>query len=496
MPPASSKRPWWILAGACTGLFVLMLDSTVVTLALPSIERDLDASPDGLQWVQNAYLLTLAALVVAMGRLGDILGRRRVFCAGMLAFGAGSTVAALANGEELLVAGRVIQGAGGAALIALSLAITSHAFPDRLQAKALGIWAAVSAVALAIGPLAGGALIEAASWRWIFWVNLPVLATGIAILTLAGEESRDETAPRRVDWVGVTVLGAALTAIVLALIEADEWGFQSAGTLGVLAFGLGLLAVFWWVERRVANPLVDLSLFRNGPYLGASAAGFALVGAYWVVIFFQPQYLQDILGHTAIAAGVLILPITAPMVFFSPLSGRVIGRFGARATMTAGMLCGVAGLVLQARVDADSDYVSLLPGFLLFGISLALVYAPMSTAAMAAMPRAKAGIASGVLAMNRCLAGALLLAISGALFQGSLPDAAEPVASAGPRAFTEALSDALLAPIVVVALGALITWLLVRDPATEAVGAPRGPAEAVSATAELQHHQHHRRFHL
>jgi EmrB/QacA subfamily drug resistance transporter len=493
MPPATSNRPWWILAGACTGLFVLMLDSTVVTLALPSIGRDLDASPDGLQWIQNAYLLTLAALVVAMGRLGDIIGRRRVFLAGMIAFAAGSTVAAVAGSEEVLVGARVIQGAGGAALIALSLAITSHAFPDRLQAKALGIWAAVSAVALAIGPLVGGALIEAGSWRWIFWINLPVLATGIAILTLAGSESRDETAPRRVDWVGVGVLGAALTAIVLALIEADEWGFEAAKTLGVLAFGLALLVVFWLVERRVANPLVDLSLFRNGPYLGASAAGFALVGAYWVVIFFQPQYLQDVLGHTAIAAGVLILPITAPMVLFSPLSGRVIGRFGTRATMTVGMLCGVAGLILQARVDAESDYASLLPGFLLFGISLALVYAPMSTAAMVAMPRAKAGIASGVLAMNRCLAGALLLAISGALFQGSLPDATEAAASAGPRAFSDALSDALLAPIAVAALGALITWLLVRDPRPEAA---EEPAEPVPATADLQHHLHHRRFHL
>jgi EmrB/QacA subfamily drug resistance transporter len=496
MPPASSRRPWWILAGACTGLFVLMLDSTVVTLALPPIARDLDASPDGLQWVQNAYLLTLAALVVAMGRLGDILGRRRVFCAGMLAFGAGSATAALAGSEEVLVAGRVIQGAGGAALIALSLAITSHAFPDQLQAKALGIWAAVSAVALAIGPLVGGVLIEAASWRWIFLVNLPVLATGIAILALAGEESRDETAPRRVDWVGVGLLGAALTAIVLALIEADDWGWESAKTLGVLALGLGSLAAFWRAEQRAANPLVDFSLFRNRPYLGASAAGFALVGAYWAVMFFQPQYLQDVLGHTAIAAGVLILPITAPMVFFSPFSGGVIGRLGVRATMTAGMLCGVAGLVLQARVDADSDYVSLLPGFLLFGIALALVYAPMSTAAMAAMPRAKAGIASGVLAMNRCLAGALLLAISGALFQGSLPDATKTATSAGPRAFTDALSDALLAPIVVVAVGALITWLLVRDPRLEAARAAGEPAVAVSATAELQHHQHHRRFHL
>jgi len=479
-------RSWWTLVGSCAGLFVLMLDSTVVTLALPAIQRDLGASLDGLQWVQNAYLLTITALVVTAGRLGDLIGRRRVFVWGLAVFAVGSAVAATAGSEVVLVAGRVLQGAGGASLLALSLAITSHAFPDEMQPRVLGIWASVSAIALAIGPLVGGALIEAASWRWIFWVNLPVVAAGIAVLVLRGEESRDESAPNRLDVPGICLLGAGLTAIVLALIQSDEWGWGSPDTLGVLALGLVLLLVFWRVELAVSDPLVDFSLFRNGPYLGASAAAFALVGAYWAVMFFQPQYLQDILGESAIAAGALILPITAPMVFFSPFSGRVIGRFGVRATMTAGMLCGLAGLLLQARVDAHTEYAALLPGFLLFGISLALVYAPMSTAAMLALPREKAGIASGVLAMNRVLAGALLLAVCGAVFQGSLPAATESIAGAGAAAFTDALSRTLLVPAGVVAAGALITWLLVREPER---------AEPV-AGAELQHHQHHRRFHL
>lgn len=444
--PANRAQPWWTLIGACAGLFILMLDSTVVTLALPSIQRDLGASLDGLQWVQNAYLLTLAALVVTGGRLGDILGRRLVFVWGMAIFAAGSVLSASAGGEAQLVGGRVLQGAGGSALLALSLAITSHAFPDELQGRVLGIWASVSAIALAIGPLVGGLLIDAASWRWIFWINLPVAALGIAILLLRGEESRDETAPRRVDAAGICVLGAGLTAIVFALVQADGWGWDSPATLGLTMLGLALLVAFWRVERAAPVPL----------------------------------------GKSAIAAGALILPITAPMVFFSAFSGRVIARFGARATMTSGMVCALAGLLLQARVDAHSDYMQLLPGFLLFGISLALVYAPMSTAAMTAMPREKAGIACGVLAMNRVLAGAVLLAVTGAVFQGSLPASTESIAGAGAAAFTSALSSALLVPAGVVAVGAVLTWLLVPEP-TRATPVP---------ASELLNHQHHRRFHL
>jgi EmrB/QacA subfamily drug resistance transporter len=459
-----------VLIGSCTGLFVLMLDSTVVTLALPAIRPDLDASADDLQWVQNAYLLTLTATVVTAGRLGDIFGRRRIFVIGMAIFGAGSLLAGAANDPDVLIVARVAQGIGGAALLTLSLALTSDAFPPEQRARALGIWAAVSAIALAIGPLVGGVLIELASWRWIFFVNVPVVVAGVAILVTRGWETRDETASSRVDLPGVGMLALGLTAIVYALVEADEAGWDSVQTIGLLLGGIAVLAGFHRFEGQREAPLVDFSLFRNRPYLGASAAAFGLVGAYWTVMYFEPQYLQGTLDYSPTAAGALILPITVPMVLFSPFSGRLIGRFGARATMTVGMLFGLVGLVLIAVRQDSSDIAGLLPGYLCFGIALALVYAPMSTAAMAAMPPEKAGIASGVLAMDRVFAGALILAISGAVFQAN-----------------NSVADAMWPAIGVLAIAAALTWALVRSPDRGAEGP--GPDELV-------HHQHHRRFHL
>jgi MFS family permease len=224
-------------------------------------------------------------------------------------------------------------------MLSLSLAIVSHAFPVSQQGQALGIWAAVSALALAIGPLVGGVLIDV-DWRLIFWINLPICAAGIAITGWAARESRDETSPPKVDYPGLATLTPGLLAIVFALIRADNWGWTSGRTLGLLAAGLVLLAAFWAIEHRVASPIVDFGLFRNRPYLGASAAAFALVGTYWAVIFFQPQYLQDVLDHGPVAAGVLVLPITAPMVFISPFCGPLIARVGPRVLMTAGMVCG------------------------------------------------------------------------------------------------------------------------------------------------------------
>jgi EmrB/QacA subfamily drug resistance transporter len=479
--PPGETRPWWILAGACTGLFVLMLDSTVVTLALPSIRSDLDASTDALQWVQNAYLLTLTATVITAGRVGDIRGRRLVFIAGMGIFGVGSLLAGAADSSATLIGGRVAQGVGGAAMLSLSLALTADAFPAATRTRALGIWAAVSAIALAIGPLVGGALIELASWRWIFFVNLPVIAAGIAILLLRGSESRDPTAARRVDLAGVAVLGGGLTAVVYALVEADEWGWLSPRTLALLGAGVAVLYGFWLLEHHRAAPLVEFSLFRNKPYLGASAAAFGLVGAYWTVMFFQPQYLQDGLDYSAVAAGALVLPITAPMACFSTFSGRLIAAFGARATMTAGMIVGLLGLILMAVLQDSTRVGALLPGYLCFGIALALVYAPMSTAAMAAMPATKAGIASGVLAMDRVLAGALVLAVSGAVYAGAL------TGLLGTDRLGEAVGRALWPSIVLMAVATVLTWLLVRDPA----GPPHEPDPE-----QLAHHQHHRRFHL
>lgn len=481
LPPVGESRKWWTLVGACTGLFVLMLDSTVVALALSSIRSDLGASAAELQWVMNGYLLTIAVLVVTAGRFGDMFGRKRVFLVGMVLFGAGSVLSGAATGPLMLIGGRVLQGMGAAPVLSLSLAIVCNAFPAAEQPRALGIWAAVSAVALAIGPVVGGALVEI-DWRLIFWINLPVVLAGIAIVLAAAPESTDPGAGRHVDLAGLLALTLGLGGIVLAMIQSREW--PAGLTAALAALGVASLAAFALIERRVREPIVEFGLFRNGPYFGASAAAFAVVGSYWAVMFFQPQYLQDARGHSAILSGLLILPVTVPMVFISPFSGRLIGRFGARGLMSAGMVCGTAGLLLLTRIAADSPYGLILAGYLLFGIAIGLVYAPMSTAAMAAMPAEKVGIASGALAMDRIVAGSLALAATGAAFHAL---------QASGDSFTASIAGSTWVAVVLCAIGTGLTWAFVRDPAS------RGPDPAVAGDPEpgsLQHHRHHRRFHL
>ncbi len=488
-------RPWWTLVGACTGLFVLMLDSTVVVLALSAIHRELDATLASLQWVVNGYLLVIAVLVITASRLGDIFGRRRVFMIGVALFAAGSVLSAVAGSDIALVVGRIVQGAGGAAMLGLSLALVADAFPANRQARVLGIWAAVSAIALAIGPLVGGALI-AVDWRLIFWVNLPICAFGLAVMGIGGLESRDETATQRVDYPGLLALTVGLTAVVFALIESDSWGLGSPATLGLAAAGVLALVGFYAIEHRVGDPIVQFSLFRNGPYFGATAAAFGIISAYWTVMFYEPQYLQDVLGHTALASGLMVLPITAPMVVISPQAARLTARFGPRKLMTFGMLLGTVGVFVLTRITDTSGYALLLPGFLLLGISIGLVYAPMSVAAMAAMPRSKAGIAAGVLAMDRVLAGAIGLAATGAVFQALQSDKLEQLhgsSHAADHAFVYGIQNSFWVLVALLVIATVLTWLFVRPQART------GKDRAVAGTPpamQLQHHQHHRRFHL
>jgi EmrB/QacA subfamily drug resistance transporter len=471
-----AARRWWILTGAATGLFILMLDSTTLPLALPSIRLELGASTAGLQWVQNVYLLTIAALVITLGRLGDMLGRKRVFQLGIVAFAAGAVISATAGSVAQLIGGRLVQGVGGAAMLSLSLAIATLAFRAEERPRAVGIWAAVSAVALAIGPLVGGVAVEIVSWRLIFWLIVPLAVVALAIMAVSAPESRDETAEKRVDVPGVVTVTLGLTAVVVALVQGKQWGWDSASTLGVLAAGLALLTCFWFVEHRVHQPIMDFHLFRSGPYFGATAAAFALVGSFWALMFYLPQYVELVLAYSTVVSGVLVLPVTAPMVAISPFAGALTARVGARRLMTLGMACATAGMLVVTRVGGDTGYAVILPGLLLFGVALGLVFATMSAAAMAALPPEKAGIASGVLAMNRTLAGALLLAAGGALFQHLELEHRRDGASFD-AAFADGLAGAAWLLVAVLALGTLLTWLYVRS--APAAGEP-----------------HHRRFHL
>ena len=469
-------RRWWILAGSSIGLFMLMLDSTAIALALPSIRLDLGASSSGIQWAQNIYLLALAALVTTLGRVGDIFGRRLVFCGGLVVFSIGSVVSALAGSISLLVAGRAIQGVGAAAMLALSMAIASLAFLPERRGRAIGIWAAVSSIALAIGPLVGGVVVESASWRWLFLLNLPLAVIGLAVLLVAMPESRDDRAGRRIDVAGVLLLSAGLTLLVLALVQGKSWGWSSPATLGALGAGVALLALFTRVEKRESRPIIDLSLFRSGPYLGASAAAFALVGSYWTVMFLLPQYLDLALRFSPGRAGVLMLPVTVPMAFLSPVVARLVARVSARLVMTAGMAFATAGMLLLTRLDGSSNYYDVAPGLILFGLALGLVYAPMSAAAMTALPAEKAGVASGALAMVRCLAGAVLLAGAGAIFQHVQVEERR-AGESFEGAFAAGIADTAWLLAAVLLAGTVLTWMLVRS-----------SAEA--------HRPHHRRFHF
>ncbi|HEY8809066.1 MAG TPA: MFS transporter, partial [Solirubrobacterales bacterium] len=298
---------------------------------------------------------------------------------------------------------------------------------------------------------------------------LPIAAVGIAITALAAVESTDPGSGRRIDLPGLVALGTGLTAVVLALVQARVWG--TGPTIVLVLFGLTSLYAFWRIEHRVAEPIVDFSLFRNGPYFGASAAAFALVGAYWSVMFFQSQYLQDVRGHSAVLSGLMILPITVPMIFISPFSGRLIARFGARRLMTPGMALGALGLLALTQIDAGSSYVLLLAGYLPFGVALGLVYAPMSTAAMAAMPPEKVGIASGVLAMDRVMAGTVALAVTGAVFHALLGD---------DGSFADSVAGSTWVLVALCTAGTILTWAFVRD----------------SGRPAPEPHAHHRHFHL
>jgi EmrB/QacA subfamily drug resistance transporter len=470
------NRRWWVLGGASAGMFILMLDSTVVSVALPSIRRELDASTADLQWMQNIYLLMMSAFVVTLSRAGDLLGRKRSFQAGMVVFGVGSVVSATAIDPLQLIGGRAIQGLGAAALISLSLALVTVAFPGEDRSRALGIWTALSSVALAIGPLIGGLIVELASWRWIFWINVPFMLGALALVGVAAVESRDATAARRLDPPGLLTLSPGLFLLVLALVQGKSWGWASAATIGAFGAGLLLLVAFVAIERRVAAPIVDFGLFGDRAYLGASAAAFALVGSYWFIMFALPQYLELVLGYTSLASGLLILPVTAPMIVLSATAARMAQSRGARAPMTLGMCCALAGTIVITFVDADSSYAAVLPGLVLFGIAMALVYTPMSAAAMAALPADKAGIAAGVLAMTRTLGGALMLAACGALLQHVELDR-EAAGAAFPSAYADGFAAATWLLVALLAVGTLLTARLT----------PR------SARAE---HMHHRPAHL
>jgi EmrB/QacA subfamily drug resistance transporter len=477
-----ANAKWWTLGAMCFALFMIMLDNTVVNVALPSIQRDLGASIGQLEWAINGYTLSFGVLLVTGGRLGDIFGRRLMFLAGVTIFALTSATAGLASSPEMLIASRVLQGFGAALMMPATLSIITNAFSAAERGRAIGTWAGVSALALSIGPLLGGFLIEHVSWRAIFFINLPVAVVAIVATLFAVRESRDRTIARVVDLPGVGVLTVALTALVLALIEGNSWGWDSPAIVGLLALGAVLLAVFVAVERRVRAPMVEFKFFGERNFLGSTAVAFIISFAMLGTFFFMAIYMQDVLGYNALEAGVRFLPTTLMILIIAPLSGRLTDRIGPLWPIGIGMSILTVSMFMFSRIDGATTYSDLLVPFILMGIGIAMTMSPMSTAAMNAVSNHKSGVASGILTMSRMIGGSVGVAASGAIFQaqlGGFDPASLATGGAGARAdFANALGTAMEVAAVVTALGVIVALATIRGRGS------RGPATAAPEAAE------------
>lgn len=416
------NRKWWTLGAMCLALFMVMLDNTVVNVALPSIQSDLGTSISGLEWIVNGYTLSFAVLLAVGGRIGDIFGRRRAFIFGVIIFTLASTTAGFAPSNFALVASRVLQGIGAAFMMPGTLSIITDAFPAHERGKAIGTWAGVSALALAIGPVLGGFLVEQVSWRAIFYINLPVGVLAVLAALFVVRESRDTTVGRKVDYLGVGILTVSLTALVLALIEGNSWGWDSTAVLALIAVSIISLITFVFTENRVTAPIIEFGLFKSRNFIGSVITAFIISFAMMGVFFFLALYMQNILGYSALEAGVRFLPTTLVIMVFSPISGRLVDRIGPRWLIVTGMAMIALSLYMFSTIDNGTTFADLLPGFLILGAGIGLTMSPMSTAAMNAVPKTKAGVASGVLSMFRMVGGTFGVAALGALFQTEAKD--------------------------------------------------------------------------
>jgi EmrB/QacA subfamily drug resistance transporter len=491
---------------------MVMLDNTVVNVALPSIQKDLGATVSGLEWTVNAYTLAFAVLLVTGGRLGDLFGRRRMFLFGVVTFAASSGFIGFSQSEAWLVAGRAIQGIGAAFMMPGTLSIISNAFPPAERGKAIGTWAGVSAMALAIGPVVGGFLVENVSWQSIFFLNLPVAAGAVAVTLFATHESRDETAPPSVDIPGVAAITVGLAALVLALVEANAWGWGSARIAGLFAVAAAALVAFVLVETRSRYPMVDFGFFRSRSFLGANIVAFVVSFAMLAMFFFLALYMQNIKGYSPLQAGVRFLPSTAVIILAGPIAGRLTDRVGPRPLMTSGLTLVAISLFWQGHLSPDTPYGSLAGAFVVMGVGMGLVMSPMSTAAMNSVEQTKAGVASGILSMSRMVGGSFGVAAMGALITGlgshrlgqllpQLSDASRSklsdtlgtgtgahvtgrTAGALQDAFVYALNQGLRVGAAVALLGALLAFVMI-EPKRTAAPAETEPLPATPAAESI-----------
>jgi EmrB/QacA subfamily drug resistance transporter len=447
---------------------MIMLDNTVVNVALPAIEKDLDMSVSALEWVVSGYALSFAALMLTGGKLADMLGRRLIFVTGLVVFALSSLACGLADSAALLIGARVVQGVGAAFMMPATLSIISATFPPRLRGTAIGIWAGVSALALAIGPLVGGLITEHISWNWIFYINVPVGLLGVAGALVIIRESKDTSHEQRLDVPGLLTSGVAFFAICFAVIESNRYGWGSGTILGLFALGAVALGLFVLAELKQRLPMFDLQLFRNGTFVGANVVAFLVTLAMFGVFFFISLYMQQVRGYSPTRAGATFLPMTILIILIAPLAGRASDRLGSRWLMAGGMSLTGVSLLLFAQLEAHTSFWGILPALLVGGTGMALTMTPMTAAAMSAVPVDKAGVGSGMLNTFRQVGGSFGIAVMGAILtsrQGS------ELAGGATRvdAFLSGLHESLYVAAAIAFAAAAVAALVIRSHAQRRV---------------------------
>jgi EmrB/QacA subfamily drug resistance transporter len=496
------ERKWWTLIAVSVATFMLLLDITVVNVALPAIRKGLGASFTDLQWVVDAYALTLAALVLTAGSLADRFGRRKLFAIGLGIFSVASLLCALAPDATALNLSRALQGVGGAVMFAVSLSLIAQEFTaGRERGVAMGIYGSTIGVAVAIGPLLGGALTDSLGWESIFYINVPIGLAAIAITALKVRESRDPNATR-VDWPGVATFSTALFLLVLALVRGNDEGWGSTTIVSLLVGAAVLMTAFLVIERRVAEPMLPLELFKRPAFTGVQLSAFAISSSLFALFLYLTLYLQNYLGLSPFQAGVRYLPITVASFFAAPIAGALLSRVHARVMLSIGLVGVGVGLLLMGGIAAGDEWTTLLGGMLVAGAAVGLLNPVIADVAVSVVPRERSGMAAGINDTFRQVGVSVGIAVWGAVFVGrgadkvteltagtsaaaggrprqlveaassgnldqvlhaSPPGARQSIAHAAREGFLAGMNDVLLMGSLVAFVGALVALWLVRE---------------------------------
>ena len=455
------NKKWWTLGAVSVGLFMIMLDNTVVNVALPRMQSSLHMQLSQLEWVVTGYALTFAAFMLTGGKLADLLGRRLIFMAGLAVFTGASLACGLAPSGNFLIAARVVQGLGGALMNPATLSIITATFPPKQRGTAIGIWAGVSAMALAIGPLVGGLLTEHANWNWIFFINVPIGLLGLLAVPFFIDETRDTSLHQRPDIPGLATSGIGLFAITYAFIESNSYGWSSGRIVGAFVVGGIAILAFALLERHQRVPMLNLALFRNRTFSGANIAmlfvGLAMFGTF----FYVSIYMQKVLDYSPVQAGASFLPMTILIILIAPQAGRVSDRVGSRWLVGGGMLLLAVMLLYYSRLGGQESFWSILPGLLVGGAGMGLTMTPVTAAAMGAVPVDQAGVGSAVLNSMRQVGGSLGIAVMGAIVASGISSSVA-AGDTPEAAFLHGFHDALRVSALLAFAGAIVATVAIR----------------------------------